>query len=108
MAGDGALDAAEIRSLAESPQFVQTAFRNLQVGGYGFGDTGALSTRTHIENTIEDLRLAPQANQEAKRIGAAFADELEGTALANLKRVVAPMLTEPQLAEFERNLDEGP
>ena len=101
---DGALDAAEIRSFSESPQSLQTAFRNLQGGGYGFGDTGALSTRTHIENTIEDLRLAPQVNQEAKRIGAAFADELESTALANLKRVVAPMLTEPQLAEFERNL----
>jgi hypothetical protein len=101
---DGALDAAEIRSFSESPQSFQTAFRNLQGGGYGFGDTGGLSTRTHIENTIEDLRLAPQVNQEAKRIGASFADELEGTALANLKRVVAPMLTEPQLAEFERNL----
>jgi len=101
---DGALDATEIRSFSESPQSFQTAFRNLQGGGYGFGDTGGLSTRTHIENTIEDLRLAPQVNQEAKRIGAAFADELEGTALANLKRVVAPMLAEPQLAEFERNL----
>ena len=56
---------------------LQTALGNLQGGGYSFGDTVGLSTRTHIENTIEDLRLAPQANQEAKRIASAFADELE-------------------------------
>ena len=106
--GDGALDAAEIRTLATSPQFVQTAFRNLQGGGYGFGDTtGQLSTRTHIENTIEDLRLAPQATEEAKRIGSAFADELESTAVANLKRAVAPMLTDAQLFDFESSLKSG-
>jgi hypothetical protein len=61
----------------------------------------------HIENTIEDLRLAPQVNQEAKRIGAAFADELEGTALANLKRAVVPMLTDAQLFDFESSLNRG-
>jgi hypothetical protein len=102
--GDGALDAAEIRSMAASPQFVQTAFRNLHEGGYGFGDTVGLSTRTHIENTIEDLRLAPQASEETKRIALAFVDELEGTALANLRRVVTPMLTEAQLFDFESSL----
>ena len=81
----------------------------LQGGGYGFGDAGALSTRTHIENTIEDSRLAPQANEEAKRIAAAFADELEGHGAREPEtRAVAPMLTEAQLAEFERNLDECP
>jgi hypothetical protein len=105
--GDGALDAAEIRSLAVSPQFVQTAFRNLQGGGYGFGDTGSLSTRTHIENTIEDLRLTPRANEQARLIGSAFADELENTARANLKAAVAPMLTEAQLAEFDSNIKRG-
>jgi len=105
--GDGALDADEVRSLTRTPQFVQTAFRNLQGGGYGFGDTVGQSSRTHIENTIEDLRLAPPVNQEAKRIGAAFADEFEGTALANLKRVVAPMLTDAQLFDFASSLNRG-
>jgi hypothetical protein len=102
--GDGALDAAEIRSLAVSPQFVQTAFRNVQGGGYSFGDTVGLSTRSHIENTIEDLRLTPQANEQARLIASAFADELEGTALANLKRTLSPVLTEQQLATFEANV----
>jgi hypothetical protein len=105
--GDGALDADEVRSLTRTPQFVQTAFRNLQSGGYSFGDTVGQSSRMHIENTIEDLRLAPQVNQEAKRIGAAFADELEGTALANLKRAVVPMLTDAQLFDFESSLNRG-
>ncbi len=101
--GDGALDASEIRSLtAAKPQF------NFgQGGGYSFGDTVGQSSRTHIENTIEDLRLAPQANEQARRIGSVFADELEGTALANLRSVIAPMLTEVQLKEFEGNLTRG-
>ena len=105
--GDGALDATEIRSLAVSPQFVQTAFRNVQGGGYSFGDTVGLSTRSHIENTIEDLKLTPQANEQARLIGSAFADELEATALANLKRAVSPVLTEQQLATFEANVTRG-
>jgi hypothetical protein len=104
---DGALDAAEIRAFSESPQSSQTAFRNLQGGGYGFGDTGALSTRSHIENTLEDLRLTPQVNEQARLIGSAFADELENTARASLKKAVAPMLTETQLAEFESNIKRG-
>ena len=98
---DGALDASEIRSLAQAPQ--QVRIQGLG-GGYSFGDTGSLSTRTHIENTIDDLRLAPQANQEARRIAAAFADDLERTAHANLRTAVAPLVTEAQLTEFESNL----
>lgn len=97
---DGALDAVEIRTLSESPQFVQSAFRNLS-GGYGFGDSVGQSSRTHIENSIDDLRLAPQVQAEAKRIGVAFAEEVESTALANLRTALTPLMTAEQMTQFE-------
>ena len=100
---DGALDAGEIRTLSESPQFVQTAFRNLS-GGYGFGDSVGQTSRTHIENSIDDLRLAPQVQADAKRIGVAFAEALDATALANLRTAMAGLLTEAQMPQFEADL----
>lgn len=71
------LDAREIRRMTEVGPEMPVLFSSPQFGSYGFGDSGTLSSRTHIENTIEDLRLEPGANEAAKRIGAAFADELE-------------------------------
>ena len=70
--GDGALDESEIRMLATARQFAATS---LQGGGYGLGDT-TLSSRSHIENSIDDLRLAPNLRAEAKRIALAFVDEV--------------------------------
>lgn len=78
------LDASEIRRMTQVGPEMPVLFPSPQVGGYGFGDTGTLSSRTHIENTIEDLRLEPAANVAAKRIGAAFADELEALDLGKL------------------------
>jgi len=103
--GDGALDAREIRMLTQAPMPVRVLFRGNQVGSYGFGDTtGSLSTRKHIENTIEDLKLASQANEEAKRIGSLFADEIEGAALATLRKTLAPVFTESEVAEVETKI----
>lgn len=100
--GDGALDAREIRMLTQSPLSVRVLFRGNQIGSYGFGDTtGTLSTRKHIENTIEDLKLASQANEKARRIGSLFADEIEGAALATLRKTLAPDFTENEVAEVE-------
>jgi hypothetical protein len=101
--GDAALDASEVRMLSESPQTVQTAFRNLS-GGYGFGDSVGQSSRSHIENSIDDLRLAPQVHADAKRIGVAFAEQLEAAALANLRSAIAPLLTPAQMTQFETDL----
>jgi len=100
--GDGALDESEIRLLATAQQFVVRARQNLG-SAYGFADT-TLSSRNHIENSIDDLRLTGNASQEAKRIALAFADEFEAAALANLRKAVAPVITEQQLAQFEANL----
>jgi hypothetical protein len=100
--GDGALDGSEIRALTIQQLKFAGSARNLQ--SYGFGDTsGSLSSRTHIHNTIEDLRLAPQTGEEAWRIAALFVNQLENTARVRLRVAMAGMLTEGQLDEFERN-----
>lgn len=98
--GDGALDESEIRMLATARQFAATS---LQGGGYGLGDT-TLSSRSHIENSIDDLRLAPNLRAEAKRIALAFVDEVEAAASANLRQALAPIITEQQLAQLEASL----
>ena len=98
--GDGALDESEIRMLATAEQF---AVRSLQGGGYGFDDT-TLSSRSHIEDSIDDLRLAPNARAEAKRIALAFVDEFEAAASVNLRQALAPVITEQQLAQLEASL----
>ena len=76
------LDAREIRRMTSVGPQMPVLFDSPHFGSYGFGDTGTLSSRTHIENTIEDLRLEPPANEAAKRIASAFADELEARAPA--------------------------
>jgi len=103
--GDGALDDSELRALtARRLTLGALAGPNVQTGRYGFGDTvGVLSTRSHIYNTIEDLRLAPQASEEAWRLSALFIDQLENRARVRLRAAMAPMLTEARLDEFERN-----
>lgn len=97
--GDGALDESEIRLLATAKQLQVRSF-----GGYGFGDTTGLSSRHHIENSIDDLRLAPSARQEAKRIALAFFDEFQAEAAANLRKTLAPIIPEHLLAELEAAL----
>ena len=97
--GDGALDESEIRLLATAQQFQVRSF-----GGYGFGDTTGLSSRSHIENSIDDLRLAPNARQEAKRIALAFFDEFQVEAATNLRKALALVIPEELLAKLEASL----
>ncbi len=98
--GDGALDESEIRLLATEKQFAVNA---LQGSGYGFTDP-TLSSRSHIENSIDDLRLAPGARQEAMRLALAFVGDFEAAAVANLHRALAPVITAQELAQLEASL----
>ncbi len=99
--GDGALDESEIRFLATEQQFVA---RLPQGGGYGFADAAGLSSRNHIENSIDDLRLAPSTSQEAKRIAMAFVDDFEAASVTNLRQALAPVVTAQQLTQLEASL----
>ena len=103
--GDGALDESELRILATEQQF---AVRLPQGGGYGFADTAGQSSRNHIENSIDDLRLAPNTSQEAKRIAMAFVDEFEAASVTNLRQALAPVITAQQLTLLEASLTRFP
>jgi len=77
---DFMLDAKEIRRMTAFGPDMPVLFNSPQFGSYGFGDIFGLSSRIHIENSIDDLRLAPQAAAEAKRIAFAQVDEYERAA----------------------------
>jgi hypothetical protein len=95
--GDGMLDAAEIRAVAEVP-----GARKVGTGGsYTFGDVVGVPIRTRIANAIDDLRLPAAVGEHAGQIGETYARDVETAALATLRQTVAPMLTAAQLAEFE-------
>ncbi len=80
------LDIAEIRRLT-GLRTGAFGFGESPRGSYGFGDiSGTLSSRVHILNSIDDLRLAPQKAEEAKRIALAQADDVESTAGADAVR----------------------
>lgn len=77
------LDIAEIRRLT-GLRTEAFGFSESPRGIYGFGDTsGTLSSRVHILNSIDDLRLAPQTAEEAKRIALAQSDDFERLAPAD-------------------------
>lgn len=100
---DGALDATEIRGLAAA--FPVTQLQNaVSSGRYGFADSVGQSSRMHIDNTIDDLRLSPSVAQQAKRIGSAFADEIEAAARVRFRAAIAPMLAPESLTLFDADL----
>jgi len=102
--GDGALDISEVRALALTQrQFPIVGLRNLG-GSYGFADGAGQSSRMHIENSIDDLRLAENVSQEAKRIAGAFVDRFEGTAGAHLRQAIAPLVSAERLPDLESDL----
>lgn len=97
------LDAREIRGLTLAGPQPTILFRSPQPGIYGFGDAfGTLSSRTHIENSIDDLRLASPAASEAKRVASEFADVMEGAAHAEPGKV--PQLDDARRAELVARL----
>jgi hypothetical protein len=105
--GDGALDAAEVRTLAVAPAPGQVkGFGAAAGGGYSFGDEVGFSTRTHIQGAIDDLRLAAGPREQALAIATAFVDKHEKAAITELVAVLAPMLPASQLKALTNVLDQ--
>jgi hypothetical protein len=102
VSGDGTLDDAEIRKLANAPPQDARAFFS---GGYTFGDQVGLSSRAHVEGALEDLRLTGEAKDQALDAARWFMDELEAPASANLLKEMESLLTPEQLADFKGALD---
>ena len=108
--GDQALDRDEIRALAmPAPPAAVAAtvagFRGGGGGGYTFGDQVSLSTRTHVEGALDDLRLTPMAHQRAMAIVRPFMDRLEADATAVLMKDLESQMSAAQLGRFKLMLD---
>lgn len=110
VSGDGALDRAEIRALArpappEPPVAALMATapgaRGGGGGGYTFGDQVSLSTRSHVEGALDDLRLEATTRTRALGIVRPFMDSLEADASAVLFNDLEGILTPSQLNNFK-------
>jgi|SRR5687767_2334154 len=96
--GDGALDRLELQALAVAPLSVPTQRgRGFGPGGYSFGDDAGLSSRTHIEGALEDLRLASDKKDRALPIVRAYVDTVEQAAKADLLSQMERLLSPEQL-----------
>ncbi len=96
---DGALDGFEIQKLATAPR-AQThgAFGS---GGYAFADQSETSSRFHIEDSLEDLRLQSPTKELALAAVAGYVDRFEEAALADLLRDMEGLLAPEQLVDFK-------
>ena len=106
--GDQALDREEIRAMARpAPAAVAATVPGLRGGGggYTFGDQVSLSTRTHVEDALDDLRLMPIAHQQALAIVRPFMDRLEADATAVLMKELEGQMSSAQLGRFKLMID---
>jgi len=100
---DGTLDAAEIRTLALGTPPVSATQRGFgHPGGYTFGDQGEISSRSHIESALADLRLDEATNDQARAIVGAFIEALDADASADLLEDMGKLLAPEQLADFKQ------
>jgi hypothetical protein len=116
--GDGALVASEItaRALVQTrdlpsrpptPMGFATTVPGLTRGGgggYTFGDQVSLSSRSHVEGALDDLRLDTVTREQALAIVHPFMDTVEARAAATLAKELTPLLTEVQLETFKAAL----
>lgn len=102
--GDEALDPMEIHQLAHAPVAQTNRFVGSS-GGYSFGDDVGLSSRSHIEGALEDLRLTSDKTDRALPIVRSYVEHIESTARANLLSQLETLVSPQQLAAVTRALD---
>jgi hypothetical protein len=102
--GNGALDAGEIRALARAPRKALQV-QGIHSGTYGFADEEELSSRSHIENTLDDLRLDGATRHRARTVAFQYVDALEKTATADLLTDLQGLLTTEQLTDASATVE---
>ena len=109
--GDNTLDSAEIRALAtQAPRVpVSATVPGGRIGGggggYTFGDQVSLSTRSHVEGALEDLRLDTATAARALGIVRPFMDRLEADASAAFRKELEGLMSPGQATSLGTMLD---
>jgi hypothetical protein len=107
--GDGALDRSEVHRLAVAPPLEILNRNNLGVkqfgSSYGFADQTSLSSRNHINESLDDLRLAGPAKERAAVVVSAYVDTLEATALADLLTELNTLMQPHQVSAFRAAIE---
>ena len=107
----GALDSAAVRARAMTAATARAAAatatgRGFQgSGGYTFGDQISLSTRSHVEGALDDLRLPALTREQALAIVTPFMAKLEADAAEALVSELHFVLTVEQLTNFRAMLE---
>jgi len=105
--GDEALDRAELQALAVAPLAeapAQTGRVFARQGGYSFGDDAGLSSKTHIEGALEDLRLASDTKERALPIIRRYVDQVETAAMTELTRRLEALMSLEQVVTLTNAL----
>jgi hypothetical protein len=102
---DGALDRTEILTLATAPAAAATIRGAQGPSGYSFGDQVGLSSRSHIEGSLDDLRLTSARKEQALAVVNPFLDALEKSASADLMKEMEALLPPQLLSQFKAALD---
>lgn len=102
---DGCLDRSEIETLANAKQ-AAPVIRGFGHGNYVIDPVAAVSSRRHLENAIDDLRLDAERKASALGIVTAFSQTLDANAQSALLDTLTPILTPDQLTTFTRALEQ--
>ena len=95
--GDGALDGSEILAMATTrpPRtLVDVGLR------YSFADQNGLSSRLHIERSLDDLRLEAATKERALAVTRTYVDALEETASGDLLVALKVVIPRDKLLEL--------
>lgn len=102
--GDGALDRAELLTLATARP-AEAAVRGFGHGRYSIGADTDVSLRRHLEGAIEDLRLEAARRDPALAIVKTFSDTRDAEAKAELLGAMGDILSPEQLTAFTAALE---
>lgn len=112
-AGAATLDSDTIRARATTAATATATGRGgFPVGSYTFGDQFSLSSRSHVNGALDDLRLSAETRERAGAIVAVFMQKLEADAIEALVADLHFVMTVTQLTSFrsaiERQLSDQP
>jgi hypothetical protein len=104
--GDRALDHGEILALVAVPKSVTAIGGGFpRPGGYTFGDQFELSSRSHVLEALDDLRLPASTRLHALTVVNPFIESFEAQATSALLKDLEGLLGENQLAKVRATVD---